>query len=152
MGQSDRGELESERALRGPVGLADELWQRALSGYLHDLALPRSERTVDKYFNTGAGFNTNSAQQLASNYRTFPQYLTGARNPGWNDWSISPIKSFPLKERLSFELRGQFTNAFNHPNFGGPNLSPTSANFGRSRGQLSPHHIRARAVDVVVSC
>ena len=110
-------------------------------GDLHDIVLPRSERTVDKYFNTGAGFNTNSAQQLASNYRTFPLYLTGARNPGWNDWSISPIKSFPLKERFSFELRGQFTNAFNHPNFGGPNLSPTSANFGKITGTNSARTI-----------
>ena len=33
---------------------------------------PPSERTIGRYFNTGAGFNTNSAQQLASNYRTFP--------------------------------------------------------------------------------
>jgi hypothetical protein len=100
-------------------------------GDLHDIPLPRSQRTVARYFNSGAGFNTNSAQQLSQNYRTFPQNLTGARNPGWNDWSISPIKSFQLREKLSFEVRGQFTNAFNHPNFGGPNLSPTSTLFGQ---------------------
>ena len=94
-------------------------------------SLPRSERTVDKYFNTGAGFNTNSAQQLSQNYRTFPLNLTGARNPGWNDWLLSPIKRFRFTERLRLDLRGEFTNAFNHPNFGGPNLSPTSAQFGK---------------------
>jgi hypothetical protein len=43
-----------------------------------DIVLPVG--TITRYFNTGAGFNTNSAQQLASNYRTFPSMLTGARN------------------------------------------------------------------------
>jgi hypothetical protein len=103
----------------------------AFYGNLQDIVLPRSERTVARFFNTGAGFNTNSAQQLSTNYRTFPLYLTGARNPGWNDWSMNLLKRFQLKERLHLELRAQFTNAFNHPNFGGPNLSPTSVQFGQ---------------------
>jgi hypothetical protein len=101
------------------------------TGDLHDIPLPRSERTVNRYFNTDAGFNKSSAQQLAQNYRTFPQYLTGARHPGWNDWALGLLKKFQLRERLGLEVRGQFTNAFNHPNFGGSNLSPTSSNFGK---------------------
>lgn len=101
------------------------------TGDLSDIPLPRSQRTVDRFFNTDAGFNKNSPQQLDRNYRTFPQYLTGARNPGWNDWSVSPIKKFALREKLNLEVRGQLTNAFNHPNFGGPNLSPTSSSFGK---------------------
>jgi len=100
-------------------------------GNLHDIPLPRSQRTVAKYFNTGAGFNTNSAQQLSRNYITFPSRLTGARNPGWNDWAISIIKRFQLAERVRLELRGEGTNAFNHPQFGGPSLSPTSTTFGQ---------------------
>ena len=103
----------------------------AFYGNLQDIVLPRSQRTVYRFFNTGAGFNTNSTTQLATNYRTFPQYLTGARNPGWNDWSLDLLKRFQIRERLHFEVRGQFTNAFNHPNFGGPNLSPTSTTFGQ---------------------
>jgi hypothetical protein len=109
-----------------PMGFGNVLF----TGDLHDIPLPRSQRKVERYFNTGAGFNTNSAQQLAQNYRTFPLYLTGARNPGWNDWAISPIKRFRLTEKVQLDLRGEFTNAFNHPNFGGPNLSPTSSSFG----------------------
>jgi hypothetical protein len=38
------------------------------NGDLHDIVLPKSERTITRYFNTSAGFNTNSAQQLANNF------------------------------------------------------------------------------------
>jgi len=50
---------------------------------------------------------------------------------GWNDWAISTIKRFQLAERVRLELRGEGTNFFNHPNFGGPSLSPTSTTFGQ---------------------
>jgi hypothetical protein len=99
-------------------------------GNLHDIVLPRSERTIQRYFNTAAGFNTVAAQQLDSNYRTFPSRLTGARNPGWNLWAMSIIKSIRIWESVNFEVRAEAKNALNHPNFGGPNLSPTNTLFG----------------------
>jgi hypothetical protein len=100
-------------------------------GNLHDIVLPKSERTIGRYFNTGAGFNTNSAQQLASNYRTFPSMLTGARNPGWNLWAMSVIKAIRIREKINFEVRAEAKNALNHPNWGGPQLNPTNATFGQ---------------------
>jgi hypothetical protein len=101
------------------------------TGNLHDIPLPKSERTIGRYFNTGAGFNTVAAQQLANNFRTFPPYLTGARNPGWNLWAMSVIKSIRIHEKVNFELRAEAKNALNHPNWGGPNLTPTSTLFGQ---------------------
>ena len=101
------------------------------AGNLHDIPLPKSERTIGRYFNTGAGFNTVAAQQLANNFRTFPPYLTGARNPGWNLWAMSVIKSIRMREKVNFEVRAEAKNALNHPNWGGPNLSPTSTLFGQ---------------------
>jgi hypothetical protein len=79
---------------------------------------------------TAAGFNTVAAQQLESNYRTFPSRLTGARNPGWNLWAMSIIKSTRIRESVNFEVRAEAKNALNHPNFVGPNLTPTSPLFG----------------------
>ncbi len=101
------------------------------NGNLHDVVLPKSERTITRFFNTAAGFNTNSAQQLANNYRTFPSLLTGARNPGWNLWAMSVIKAIRIREKVNFEVRAEAKNALNHPNWGGPQLSPANALFGQ---------------------
>jgi hypothetical protein len=116
------------------TGSAMEFGNVLFIGDLHDIVLPKSERTIARYFNTGAGFNTVSAQQLASNYRTFPTRLTGARNPGWNLWSMSVIKRVRLYEKTNLELRGEAKNALNHPNWGGPTLSTTSTLFGTISG------------------
>jgi hypothetical protein len=47
--------------------------------------------------------------------------------PGLNDWDISLQRTFRLGERVSFEFRTSFFNAFNHPNFAepSPDLSTT---------------------------
>ena len=43
---------------------------------------------------------------------------------------MSIFKVFPIKERVTFELRGEAFNAFNTPMYQGPNVSLTSAAFG----------------------
>lgn len=40
--------------------------------------------------------------------------------PGLNNWDISLQRTFKLGERLGFEFRTSFFNAFNHPNFAEP--------------------------------
>ena len=72
-----------------------------------------------------------SAEQLANNYRTFPLYLTGARNPGINMWALSVIKKIRIREKIDFEIHAEAKNAFNHLSWGAPNLSPTSTLFGQ---------------------
>jgi len=100
---------------------------------LHQIVLPKDQRSIARWFNTSV-FNTNSSQQLANNYRTFPLYLTGARNPGINIWNISVVKKIKIWEKTAFEIHAEGKNAFNHPSWGGPSLSPTSATFGQITG------------------
>jgi hypothetical protein len=47
--------------------------------------------------------------------------------PGLNNWDISLQRSFKLSERVGFQFRTSFFNAFNHPNFAepSPDLSTT---------------------------
>ena len=47
--------------------------------------------------------------------------------PGLNAWDISIQRTFPLGDRVSFDFRTSFFNAFNHPNFAepSPDLSTT---------------------------
>lgn len=54
------------------------------------------------------------------------------RGPGQANTDLSLIKQFgvPRWDRGHFELRGEFFNALNHPQFANPTLSFTSASFG----------------------
>jgi hypothetical protein len=95
------------------------------------IALPKGDRDVDRWFNTGAGFNTVANQQLASNVRFFPMRLAGAQADGQARWDVSAAKGFRIYDRLLFRLRVQCFNLMNHANFAGPQLSPTNAQFGQ---------------------
>jgi len=114
-----------------PIGFGNIIFY----GNLHDIVLPRGERKVERWFNTDAGFERDSAKQLAQNYRTFPLRLTGLRADGYNLWNMSVIKNIQIRERVGFEVRAEAKNAFNHPNFGGPNTNVTAgALFGQVTG------------------
>ena len=36
------------------------------------------------------------------------------RGPGQNQWDLATFKNFVFREKLTFQLRGEFYNAFNH--------------------------------------
>jgi hypothetical protein len=42
----------------------------------------------------------------------------------------SLFKKFPIHENATFEIRGEFFNVLNTPNFGGPGTSPASTSYG----------------------
>jgi len=51
--------------------------------------------------------------------------------PGQQNYDLSLIKKFPLRERAALEFRSEFFNAFNHPQFGDPDSEFTSPTFGQ---------------------
>jgi hypothetical protein len=80
-------------------------------------------------FNTAA-FNTNSAQQLADNYRTFPQLFNNLRLDSMNNINVNLTKSFVIHENVKMQFRAESYNIANRPLFEAPNLTPTSSTFG----------------------
>jgi hypothetical protein len=42
----------------------------------------------------------------------------------------SLFKKFPIHESATFEIRGEFFNVLNTPNFGGPGTTPGSTSYG----------------------
>ncbi|MBI3697818.1 MAG: TonB-dependent receptor [Acidobacteria bacterium] len=80
-------------------------------------------------------FNRISTQQLGSNIRTFPSKFSHLRTDGANNFDFSVLKNTPITEKLSIQYRCEFFNAFNHPAFNGPELSPTNTNFGNITSQ-----------------
>jgi outer membrane receptor protein involved in Fe transport len=84
---------------------------------------------ADKYFGTpfGVGRNTLTAPML--------QRI-----------DLSIYKSFAVTERFKLQVRGEATNAFNHPNYGVPDLYVDSPNFlNPTSTEVSPRIIRLGA-------
>ena len=50
--------------------------------------------------------------------------------PGLFNLDISAIKNTYITERAKFQLRGEFFNTVNHPNFGQPGSTLGSSGFG----------------------
>lgn len=80
-------------------------------------------------------FVTASNAQLGNNVRTFPTQFGNLRQDGANNIDLSLLKNTRISEKLNFQLRFEVFNAFNHPEFSGPNLSATSSAFGTITGQ-----------------
>jgi hypothetical protein len=100
------------------------------TGDIKNIQLPDSQQTVARWFNTDAGFNKNSSQQLANNLRTFPIRFSGIRADGATGWNFSMIRNYHIRERLAMQFQAEGFNALNHPVFAAPNTTPSSSAFG----------------------
>jgi hypothetical protein len=96
-----------------------------LSGfYFHDAAV-QTNGVVDP-----AKQRSDSRKNLASNIRYFPSRVDGLRDHGLHLWDISVVKQVRFNDRVRAQFHVEFLNAFNHPIFGNPNMTPSNANFG----------------------
>jgi hypothetical protein len=80
-------------------------------------------------FNTTA-FDTAAANQFQYHIRTFSTTFPNLRMDGINEWSPSVSKRFFFTESANLQLRLEAYNVLNHPTFGPPNTTATSAAFG----------------------
>ena len=104
------------------------------SGAVVTRPLQHVERTIDKWFDTGA-----FAPQPPFTLRTLSSNLSAVRLDGTKNVDLTLAKKFPLpwREGMNFELQGQFFNLFNTPQFGAPNTSVTSPAFGTVTSQVN---------------
>ena len=108
-----------------PLGFGNVLYY----GDVHDIPLPRDQRSVDHWYDTSL-FERTSGKQLVSNLRVFPTRMTGLRGPGVNTWNASVLRVFRVSERVKLQFRSEWLNAMNHSYL----ASPTSAAFGTITG------------------
>jgi Carboxypeptidase regulatory-like domain/TonB dependent receptor len=54
--------------------------------------------------------------------------------PSLQNWDMSFIKQFPVKEQMHFEFRAEFFNIWNHPNLTFADETTTNENFSTERG------------------
>ncbi|MCC7235171.1 MAG: TonB-dependent receptor [Bryobacterales bacterium] len=90
---------------------------------------------VNAYFNTTA-FTRNAAGTFGNVGRNI------MRGPGMANVDFGLNKSFPVREQMRLQLRGEFFNAFNRVNLGNPNTNASSNQFGRITGAGSPRVIQ----------
>jgi len=82
------------------------------------------------YFNP-TGFRLPQVFELG----TVPRSAGNLRGPVSFDDNVSVIKNFPIRDAVSFELRGEFFNVLNKVDFGMPNAAVGSSGFGSITGQ-----------------
>lgn len=91
---------------------------------ISDPNLSRSERTESRFFDTSVF--TNPAPFTLGNAGARP-----IEGPGFRNVDLSLAKVFRIDESKTVQLRGEFFNATNHPNFGDPGTTLGTATFGR---------------------
>jgi len=65
--------------------------------------------------------------------------------PGYNNWDLAAIKNTRIVERLNFQLRGEFFNAWNHESFSSVDQSIGDSGFGQVTSGHSPRRIQIGA-------
>jgi hypothetical protein len=81
------------------------------------------------------GWEKRSGQQPATyQARMLPTQLMGFRGPGYQQWNGSVTRAFQIVERMSFHVRLDALNVFNHSFVANPNLTVTASQFGQITG------------------
>jgi hypothetical protein len=96
------------------------------------LSTGRSHRQlVQEWFNTSA-FTANAIGTFGNSGKNV------LRGPRYFDADMAVLKTTPIKEGVSLQLRGEFYNALNNVNFGMPDAGLTDSAFGQLTYAMSP--------------
>ncbi len=91
---------------------------------------------VTRWFNTSCftapgGVDSTGAQINPWTFGNEPRVDASLRQQGVNNFDFAVFKKTNITERAYVEFRTEFFNLFNHPQFGPPNGTQTSATFGQ---------------------
>jgi hypothetical protein len=109
--------------------------------------LPKDERTLLRYFRTDV-YQLPAVGTLGNGGKWL------LRGPGINNWDLSFVKRFPVREPLKLEFRAELYNAFNHTQFSGLNTTApfdangnliTNSTFGQVTSARTPRQIQLAA-------
>ncbi len=99
-------------------------------GNLDDIAVDNPTR--ERWFNTDAGFEKDPAKiPAAFQKRAFPFRIDGVRSMPLTFVNMSIQRSVGLGGARSLQFRLDAQNLFNRQQWNGPNLNPTSTQFGQ---------------------
>src|SRR5690606_17650087 len=101
------------------------------NGTSAELSGPINQR-LDEFFDTSV-----FSQPEPYSFGNTGRYLPDVRAPGVANWDFSLFKNFNLTEKVGLQFRAEFFNFTNTPNFGTPNTSFNSNQFGRITSQAN---------------
>jgi hypothetical protein len=111
---------------------------------LDKVDLPKSERSFTRYFRTDV-FQLPAVGTLG----TGGKWLL--RGPGTNNWDLSLVKNFPIREPLKLQFRAETYNTFNHTQYSGINTTApfdaqgkpiTTSTFGQVTSTRTPRQMQ----------
>lgn len=107
------------------------------------VARPDIVSPIHKTKNVNEWFSTDS---FAHAFYHFGNESVGKLlGPGFNNWDLAAIKNLKIVERVNFQLRGEFFNAFNHESFSSVDSSIDDGSFGAVTAGHSPRRIQIGA-------
>ena len=99
-------------------------------GNLEDI--PLDNPTLDRWFNTDAGFETDPARTPAGfQKRQFPFRVDGVRGQGLSFLNMSVTRSINIGSNRTVQLRLDAQNVLNRQHWQNANTNPTNTNFGK---------------------
>ena len=120
--------------------IGDGIVPRALlTGTVGNGSLPPIQHTLNKWFNTAAFTNVGTGWNVLPS-STATAAISGRnilQRPGSKNVDFSLFKNIPLHEALNLQLRSEFFNLFNTPQFNNPN-STVGIGFGTISAAGSP--------------
>ena len=108
-------------------------------------ALSSGRRSLAQYFNTAAFVALPPASYIFGNAGR-----DTIRGPSFSNLDASLFKNFQIKERFKVQVRGEFFNAVNHPNYGQPGTSFGTATFGAITSLAANSNMRQGQVGVKI--
>jgi hypothetical protein len=118
------------------LGVADGIVPRAqFVGGSGNGSLPPGQRTLKRWFDTSA-FANPGAQRWGNSGRNILQ------GPGTKSVDFSVFKTLALREAAKLELRSEFFNLFNTPQFNNPNATAGTSTFGTISSAGSPNTLQ----------
>jgi hypothetical protein len=63
-------------------------------------------------------------------------------HPGFQNWNLALFKDFVITEKHRMQLRGEFFNFPNHPNWSGAETNPRSGTFGKVTSKTSERNVQ----------
>jgi hypothetical protein len=91
----------------------------------------------------GAWFSTSSFTPAVGHFGT--EHAGALLGPGMQKWDLATIKNLKIGERVKFQLRGEYFNAFNHANWATVDANYEDAAFGQVTSTHEPRIIQVGA-------
>jgi hypothetical protein len=104
-------------------------------GTLSDIG--KGPHTLDEWFNTDNFERVSSKMPASYQVRVFPTRVDGVRADMTNQWNTNIQREFKVKESIALQLRVDALNLQNRTQFGAPNVSLASTDFGRVTSQTN---------------